>query len=219
MAVESVNNRTSGKVLPTKQTAKPGGFSGALQEAAKKNLDEIFDQASRTYEVPSALLKAVAKAESNFNPDATSRCGAQGIMQLMPGTAKSLGVTNAYDPEQNIMGGAKYLSGLLKHYDGNTELALAAYNAGSGNVKKYGGIPPFKETQNYVKKVMGYYDDSITAGFVKVGETDSPEGTTQAAVAPAIQIEDPMLALLLNSYQSKVHTMLLDLADLTPEEK
>lgn len=131
---------------------------------SKVNLDEIFQKASETYHVPVELLKAVAKAESNFNPNAESHAGAQGIMQLMPGTARGLGVTDAFDPEQNIMGGAKYLSQQLERYDGNTVLALAAYNAGPGNVAKYNGVPPFNETRNYIAKVMGYTGESITAG-------------------------------------------------------
>ena len=128
----------------------------------KRCLDDIFREASETYGISYDLLKAVAYAESGYNANATSYCGAMGIMQLMPGTAQSLGVTDAYDPYQNIMGGAKLISGLLKKYDGDTSLALAAYNAGSGNVAKYGGIPPFKETQNYVVKVLGYYKDATS---------------------------------------------------------
>lgn len=124
------------------------------------NLDDIFSVASQTYDVPEYLLKAVAKAESNFRADARSSCGAMGVMQLMPGTAKSLGVTDPYDPAQNIMGGANYLRKLLDQFDGNIPYAVAAYNAGSGNVKKYNGIPPFAETQNYVNKVMGYCNDT-----------------------------------------------------------
>ena len=107
------------------------------------------------------LLTAIAKQESNFTADATSSSGAMGIMQLMPATAQGLGVSNAYDPYQNIMGGAKYISQLLSRYDGDVSLALAAYNAGSGNVAKYGGIPPFAETQNYVSKVLGYYQNGV----------------------------------------------------------
>ena len=123
-------------------------------------LNQIFEAASEKYNVPVALLKAVAKAESNFNPNVVSSAGAMGVMQLMPETAKELGVTDAFDPEQSIMGGAKYLSDKLKMYDGNVELALAAYNAGSGNVAKYGGVPPFKETQNYIKKVLAYMENA-----------------------------------------------------------
>ena len=121
-------------------------------------LDAIFDEASSKYGVDAKFLKAIAKCESDFSTECTSRSGAMGIMQLMPQTAASLGVTNAYDPYQNIMGGARYISEKLAQYNGDKPLALAAYNAGSGNVAKYGGIPPFKGTQNYVAKVMAYYN-------------------------------------------------------------
>lgn len=121
-------------------------------------LDAIFDEAASKYGVDAKFLKAIAKCESDFSTECTSRSGAMGIMQLMPQTAASLGVTNAYDPYQNIMGGARYISEKLAQYNGDKSLALAAYNAGSGNVAKYGGIPPFKETQNYIAKVMAYYN-------------------------------------------------------------
>lgn len=121
-------------------------------------LDAIFDEAASKYGVDAKFLKAIAKYESDFSTECTSSSGAMGIMQLMPQTAASLGVTNAYDPYQNIMGGARYISEKLAQYNGDKSLALAAYNAGSGNVAKYGGIPPFKETQNYVAKVMAYYN-------------------------------------------------------------
>ena len=98
-------------------------------------------------------LVAVAKVESNYNSNAVSRSGASGVMQLMPATARGLGVTDVFDAKQNINGGAKYLASLYKKYDGDLELTLAGYNAGPGNVAKYGGIPPFKETQNYIVKV------------------------------------------------------------------
>lgn len=121
-------------------------------------LNEYFQLASETYGVDVKLLKCIAYAESNFNPDATSRSGAMGVMQLMPKTAEGLGVTDGYDAKQNIMGGAKYISIQLKRFDGNIEYALAAYNAGPNRVVEYGGIPPFEETQNYVKKIMNVYN-------------------------------------------------------------
>lgn len=139
-------------------TAANATSSGSV--SSPENLEEYFKEASETYGVDINLLKAIAKQESNFNPSATSSAGAMGVMQLMPSTAKGLGVTNAYDAQQNIMGGAKLMAQNLKKYNGDVSLALAAYNAGGGNVDKYGGIPPFKETQNYVKKVLGYYQNS-----------------------------------------------------------
>lgn len=117
----------------------------------------IVDIAAR-HQLEPALLHAVISAESGYNPQAVSRAGAVGIMQLMPGTAKMLGVSNSYDVLQNMEGGAKYLRLLLDTFN-NKQLALAAYNAGPGAVKKYNyAIPPYKETQNYVRKVMGYYE-------------------------------------------------------------
>ncbi|MGE7183263.1 lytic transglycosylase domain-containing protein [Peribacillus sp. NPDC006672] len=124
---------------------------------AATNYDQIISQAASLYNLPEKLIKSVIKQESNFNPEATSYAGATGLMQLMPATARSLGVNDATDPEQNIMGGSKYLSQMMARYDGDIKVALAAYNAGPGNVDKYNGIPPFKETQNYVQKVYGTF--------------------------------------------------------------
>ena len=160
--------------------------------ASTTTMDDIFNKASETYQVPVALLKAMAKQESNFDPNATSSSGAQGVMQLMPATAASLGVTNAYDPEQNIMGGAKYISQLLDKYDGDTTLALAAYNAGMGNVAKYGGVPPFKETQNYVAKVTAYMNENLT-----IDETNNQ-----------ISSADFLSALDNNDYDERVQSLL-----------
>lgn len=171
------SNRGSTGIRKTAET----NFSGLLQNAVKKidnkkldsgSMEEIFQAAAEKYNVPLNLLKAVAKAESGFDASAVSRCGAQGVMQLMPSTAKALGVENPLDAEQNIMGGAKYLSDLISRYDGDVKLALAAYNAGSGNVAKYGGIPPFKETQAYVKKVMSYAGEDLSAEDIS-SQTDS----------------------------------------------
>ena len=140
------------------QTTASTGTSGSTASASSTDLDAYFEEAARTYGVDVKLLKAIARAESNYNPNATSSSGAMGVMQLMPATAKSLGITDAYNAHDNIMGGAKVISQHLSRYNGDISLALAAYNAGSGNVTKYGGIPPFTETQNYVRKVLSYYE-------------------------------------------------------------
>lgn len=131
--------------------------SNNLLAGAEQYRDEI-SKAAETYKIPEKLIAAVMKQESNFNASAVSSAGASGLMQLMPATANYLGVTNRFNPEQNIMGGAKYLRQMLDQFDNNLETALAAYNAGPGNVKKYNGIPPFQETQNYVKKVLNYFN-------------------------------------------------------------
>lgn len=125
---------------------------------SRAEIEDLIDKYAEKNGLDSDFVKAVITQESGFNPNATSKCGAMGLMQLMPSTAEGLGVTNAYDAEQNIMGGTKYLKGLMDRFDNNKSLALAAYNAGPNAVKKYGGIPPYAETQNYVKKVLSNYD-------------------------------------------------------------
>ena len=178
--VNSITNTENNKVYSVnadkKTTVVKNSFSSYLGET--KSLDSIFNEASQKYNVPVDLLKAIGKAESSFNAKAVSRCGAQGIMQLMPATAASLGVTDSFDAQQNIMGGAKYISQLLDKYDGKTSLALAAYNAGSNNVAKYGGIPPFKETQNYVKKVLDYANQGVDTNNAVVSANSAASGNT-----------------------------------------
>lgn len=150
---ESLNALTS-----TDAAVNTSNQNSASAYTCPAELEPIFEEAANTFGVSKDLLKAIAKAESNFNPSAVSCAGAVGIMQLMPSTAAGLGVSNSYDARENIMGGAALISSLLTRYNGDTSLALAAYNAGSGNVEKYGGIPPFTETQNYVKKVLSNFE-------------------------------------------------------------
>lgn len=153
----------------------------AAASSGNAELDSIFKRASQKYGVPYVFLIAVAKAESNFRVNATSKSGAQGIMQLMPATAKSLGVADAYDPEQNIMAGAKYLASHLKEFHGDMDLAAAAYNAGGAAVKKYGGVPPYRETQNYVKTIQKYMKQGVTVPerTVKTSTTGASDKISQ----------------------------------------
>lgn len=170
--ISGLGLNTAIPAIKSTDTNSAADFSSILKKSSATSgtdLDALFEAASQKYNVPVSLLKAVAKAESNFNPNATSPCGAMGIMQLMPGTAEGLGVSNAYDPEQGIMGGSQYLSQLLTQFNGNTKLAVAAYNAGPEAVDQYGGIPPYAETQNYVQTVMGYLGENISAGSITSG--------------------------------------------------
>lgn len=131
--------------------------AGSTSVSSNRNYDAIIKKAAQTYGIPEKMIKSVIQQESGFNNQATSSVGAGGLMQLMPGTAKYLGVSNVYDAEQNIMGGTKYLKQLYDQFDGSYSLMLAAYNAGPGAVSKYGGIPPYKETTNYVHNIMNTY--------------------------------------------------------------
>lgn len=148
-AVEKVEVRTVA-INNTREPNKP--------KTSEQLYYPIVVKISLKYEVDPLLVKAVIVAESGFNAKAVSRVGAQGLMQLMPRTAKELGVVDSFNPEHNIDGGVKYLKKLLDKYQGNVEIALAAYNAGCRNVRKYRGVPPYKETRKYVKKVSALHE-------------------------------------------------------------
>jgi peptidoglycan hydrolase-like protein with peptidoglycan-binding domain len=157
-AFEKLGAKVGGATTPA-PTGPTGPVKGNndLSGFSSNKYDGLINEMSQKYNVPARLIKAVIQQESAFNPNAQSPAGATGLMQLMPATARSLGVTNPRDPRQSIEGGTKYLAQMLKAQKGDVRLALAAYNAGPGNVAKYGGIPPFKETQNYVKKIYAWY--------------------------------------------------------------
>jgi soluble lytic murein transglycosylase-like protein len=159
----------AGAVVPTRD----GGFNAALAQALRpefvpdttapdasapvppEQIDRLVQQNADVWQVDPALIKSLIANESSFDAHATSRVGAQGLMQLMPETAATLGVRNPYDPAQNVAGGTRYLRSLLDRFKGDTRLAVAAYNAGPNAVEKYGDVPPYAETKNYVQNVLG----------------------------------------------------------------
>lgn len=153
------------QVAPIIEKVRPvSDIKGNFLDKVKNRIevyDNIIVKASEKFGVPQELIKAVITAESAGHNHAKSKVGAKGLMQLMDGTARELGVSDSFDPAQNIFGGTRYLRKMLDKFDQNRELALAAYNAGPGNVEKYGGIPPFRETESYVKKVSKYLNQFL----------------------------------------------------------
>ncbi|MEA2665849.1 MAG: hypothetical protein QOI11_2793 [Candidatus Eremiobacteraeota bacterium] len=146
-------------VMPGGDPGLPSGEPArAPAPVPPAQIDALVEQNATTWQVDPALIKAVIANESGFNANATSGVGAQGLMQLMPATAAGLGVRDAYDPAQNVAGGARYLKGLLDRFRGDARLAVAAYNAGPGAVEKYGDVPPYAETKNYVQNVLASFE-------------------------------------------------------------
>lgn len=146
-----------GGVFP-KRSWRYSDDSGPLWQS---KYNDIIIAAAKKHDVDAALVSAVIKAESDYNPRTMSHKGARGLMQLMPATAKRFGVTNSFDPAENIYAGTRYLRWLLKTFDGNADLAVAAYNAGEGNVWKYDGVPPFRETVNYINRISKHIRKAI----------------------------------------------------------
>ena len=211
MIVNSVDNILDGNMYLVSQgeNIKPSSatdFDGVINQisSGSESLDDIFAEVADEYGVNLNLLKAVAKAESDFDTEAVSWCGAQGIMQLMPTTAELLGVEDPFDARQNITGGAKMLAYLLDDYNGNVSLALAAYNAGSGAVSRYGGVPPYNETLRYIDRINDILggvlsNDSRTidgaeatdlSGSAQAENTGIVVGTTQQTSGTEVMQED-----------------------------
>jgi hypothetical protein len=146
--------------------------------------NDIIIAAAQKFDVDAALVSAVIKAESDYNPRTRSNKGARGLMQLMPATAKRFGVTNSFDPEENIHAGTRYLRWLLKTFDGNADLAVAAYNAGEGNVWKYDGVPPFRETVNYISRIAKHIRKAIDNEVIpKDPSAEEPAAMTVAGAS------------------------------------
>lgn len=159
-------------------------FSEQSQPLFQSKYNPIIIEAARQFDVDAALVSAVIKAESDYNPRTLSNKGARGLMQLMPATAKRFGVTDSYDPRENISAGTRYLHWLLKKFDGNADLAVAAYNAGEGNVWKYDGVPPFRETVNYINRIAKHIRRAIENEVIPRDTTVSLETVSTIASGP-----------------------------------
>ena len=184
-----------------------GKSEAAVLPSYSKNrhaFDGIIAQAAQHFGVSSGLIKAVMHTESGFNINARSPVGAQGLMQLMPATARRFGVHNAYDPHQNIHGGTQYLSWLLKRFKGDLSLALAAYNAGEGNVDKYKGIPPFRETQDYVKRVLSRYHNLYASNTIQASTASTPSSAVPVVVSSSVQAPPSTATASSNSITTEV---------------
>ncbi|HSG06635.1 MAG TPA: lytic transglycosylase domain-containing protein, partial [Nitrospiria bacterium] len=163
---------------PSDHRFRPHGRDSAYVRVDREALNQMILSASRRHSVESALVKAVVKVESDFDPQAVSGAGAMGLMQLMPGTATLLGVNNPFDPFENLSGGTRFLRSLLDRFDNDVTLALAAYHAGPGRVEKHGGVPPIEQTHRYIRKVLSAYSTYQRANAAprSTFRVDSEEG-------------------------------------------
>jgi soluble lytic murein transglycosylase-like protein len=156
---QEVAGASFSRILSSMQEAQTKLPSYPPAGGGEQDYTQAIAEAARKWNLDPALLKAVVKQESGFNASAVSGAGAMGLMQLMPDTARELGVNNPMDARENLMGGARYLRSMMDRFDGNLTKALAAYNAGPGAVERYGGVPPYEETQNYVSNILAMYAD------------------------------------------------------------
>lgn len=183
----------------------------------RQQLEDLARQKAREQGIREDVFLRLVGAESSWNPQAKSSAGAQGLVQLMPGTAKGLGVTNPFDPVQSLTGGSKYLKQQLDRFGGDYKKALAAYNAGPGNVEKYGGIPPFQETQNYVKKVLGGIDLKSSP------QPQKPDQTSASSSAFRIDPQDLLAAftgeLLMKSPSLQGSFLQMAMRELSPVQR
>lgn len=147
-------------------------FVNGIEDDLDPQITHAIVNAAATYNIDPNLIRAIIMTESSYNPNAVSSAGAQGLMQLMPATARSLGVEDPFDIWENIHGGTRYLRSLLDRFDGDLELALAAYNAGAGNVNRFGGVPPFRETQNYIPRVQRHKQNYLMAEYQRNNDTN-----------------------------------------------
>lgn len=210
MAVNNIqNSKEIQQTLPeseVQKAARADAFANVMKTVQSRSgssrevrISNAVAEASQKYNLPPALILGVIKQESGFKPCAESHCGAQGLMQLMPETAKDLGVRNSFDIEQNIDGGCKYLRQMLDQFGGDVKLALAAYNAGPGNVRKYDGIPPFEETQNYVKSILSHTQSFGGKSIESIIPTLAVDSITMRSPMSGAIDRDMMIPMLTSS--------------------
>lgn len=184
--IHFTNKTKKGKRVANKKKTRSSGFLGSDKSVERfTRYDDHIREAGALYQIPESLVRAVIKVESNFRRDAVSPVGARGLMQMMPGTAKRMRVLDIRDPRQNILGGVRYLRILANLFNGSLVLTLAAYNAGENAVMKYGGIPPYKETQQYVTKVLYWYRR------LQAAELEGKEPPGEAAPRPETPSKKP----------------------------